>query len=167
VTYYSECPVCDSLGPKSINHIKQCANKRSIDPKRLLQMLKGCKKSILNHKSKNSNPKPLKKSNKNFNNYVITFEQHKPLKLSVNPLSVSHNKSVKPVNYELSLLDIRERQILLESKISDEILCNVATNFASQQDIDKVLLPNLWQVSLLQSESSHYIVQDFDKYNNS
>lgn len=169
-TYYSECPVCDSLGPKSLNHIKQCANKRSINPKKIINLLKGIKKSnistdIQKRKTIKSNPKETKKSNKKLiNNYVIDFEAQKPLKLSINPHLVCDKKSLNnPKNYELTLLDIKERQILLETKISDEIISNVVNNFATQENIDKVL-PNSWKLSSLQSQLNDYILEDFKKY---
>jgi hypothetical protein len=165
-TYYSECPVCDSFGPKSLNHIKQCANKRSIDPKKIINLLKGIKKSnVSTDIQKPKTLKPTKKSNKKLiNNYVIDFEAQKPLKLSVNPHLVCNKKSLNnPKNYELTLLDIKERQILLETKISDQIISNVVNNFAIQENIDKVL-PNLWILSSLQSQINDYILEDFKKY---
>lgn len=44
-TVYYHCPICLSSGFKTIQHIKQCANKHFLNPKDVLVLLKKCPKT--------------------------------------------------------------------------------------------------------------------------
>ena len=88
-------PLCKALGPKSINHIKQCANKKSIDPKRLVLLLSKCKKSDQPVECSKVRPNAkCTKRNKVMDNYVISFGAQKQMKIAIDPKMVS-NKSAK------------------------------------------------------------------------
>jgi hypothetical protein len=161
--YYSSCPVCHCFGPKSINHIKMCANKRSIDPKRVIQLLSKCPKiehSVDSHRSRRYQSKTNKKSNKLSDNYVINFEAGKPLKLSMNRNLVSDKSK-----YELSSIDPTQRQTLLMSKINDRIINNNdMTANTCKPLLSENVLPKSWTLSLLDSQSDEYFVDGFHKY---
>lgn len=175
-TYYKECPLCKALGPKSINHVKQCANKRAIDPKHLVQLLAKCPKSdqSVNCSKNKFNSRHIKR-HKVMDNYVISFGAQKQMKIAIDPKMVSI-KSVKhsQSKYQLMALDPIERHRLLMSKINDQMLCtrNPRTDCTDvSEPSDNLLnsfciLPDIWRLSLLDSESDHYFVEGFEKYDN-
>ena len=167
IGYYKECPLCKSFGPKSINHIKQCANKRSIDPKQVLQLLTNCQKAdqkSINCPKSKPNAKQNKRSNKLMDNYVITFGVEKRLEISINPKLISDkNTKIKENKFELSSLDPKERQRRLMVKINEQI----SEDFSKTNDKNNISinsLPTIWRLSLLDSNPDHYFVNGFEKY---
>ena len=171
ISYYSECPLCKSLGPKSIHHIKHCANKRSVDPKQVIQLLNKCQKSdqnSINCQKSKSNPKQNKRINKLTDNYVISFGPQKRLQISINPKLISDkNSKFNPNKYQLSSLDPTERLRLFMSKINDQIVGNLIEKMDQTSDESLIsinYLPNIWRLSSLDSDSDQYFVEGFEKY---
>ena len=159
--YYKECPLCKSLGPKSINHIKLCANKRSIDPKQVIHLLSKCQKS--DYQTIETNKKSFKKSNKLINNYIISFDDKKHLKLSINQKFIN-NKNYEKL-YELSALDPKEKQKLLELKIN-QIICykDFENSIEKKNNCFERILPNIWKLCSIDSNSNEYFVEGFENY---
>ena len=167
ISYYKECPLCQCLGPKSIHHIKHCAHKQSVDPKQVLQFLNKCQKSgqkWINYAKSKANPKQMKRNNKLMDNYVITFGDKKRLEISINPKLINNkNSKIKENKYELSSLDPIERQRILMLKINKQIMDNKSET-TDQQIISPNILPTIWSLSLLDSNSDQYFVEGFEKY---